>query len=324
VFVKTLHSISELAGLPGPIFLAIGVFDGVHRGHQTVISTSAGHARTAKGTPVVVTFDPHPMKVLRPDDAPHLLTATQHKIKLIRNLAVRHLLVIKFDEAFAATAPEDFVQQLVTHSKPLREICVGHEWSFGKGRRGNLALLRKLGAQFDFEVVGIPAVTLRNGELVSSTAIRHAVEAGDLVRAAEMLGREYTILGSVVRGDDLGKKIGFPTANLSAHSEQFPPNGVYFAEAMLDGNRYPGVVNLGYRPTVSSGRSERVLEIHLFDFNRDIYGQDIEVRFIRYLRPERKFANLDALVRQIELDVHQARKLSGLPNVPVRFSGELA
>src|SRR5207237_10341870 len=140
--MEILHSISELAGLPGSLFLAIGVFDGVHLGHQAVISTSAEHDRSAKGTPVVVTFDPHPMKVLRPNDAPHLLTATQHKIKLIRNLGVRHLLVLKFDKAFAATAPEDFVQQLVTHSKPLREICVGHDWSVGKGRRATLSLLR--------------------------------------------------------------------------------------------------------------------------------------------------------------------------------------
>jgi riboflavin kinase/FMN adenylyltransferase len=307
--MEILRSIPELAHLPGPLFLAIGVFDGVHRGHQAVISTSAEHAQSENGTPVVVTFDPHPMKVLRPTDAPHLLTATKHKITLIRALGVRHLLVIKFDQAFAATAPEDFVQQLVTHSKPLREICVGHEWSFGKGRRGNLALLRKLGAQFDFEVVGIPAVTLGNGELVSSTAIRHAIEAGDFAKAAEMLGREYTILGTVVRGEHLGKKIGFPTANLSAHSEQFPPNGVYFAQAVLAGTVYPGVVNLGYRPTVSSGKSERVLEIYLLDFDQEIYGKDVEVRFVRYLRPEQKFENLDALAKQIELDVQQARKL---------------
>jgi len=307
--MEILKSISELANLRGPIFLAIGVFDGVHRGHQAVISTSAEHARSANGTPVVVTFDPHPMKILRPTEAPHLLTATQHKIKLIRNLGVQHLLVIKFDKAFAATAPEDFVQQLVTHSKPLREICVGHEWSFGKGRRGNLPLLRTLGTQFDFDVVGIPAVKLGNGELVSSTAIRHAIEAGDLVKAAEMLGRDYTILGTVVRGENLGKKIGFPTANLSAHSEQFPPNGVYFAQAKLNENIYPGVVNLGYRPTVSSDKAERVLEIYLLDFHHDIYGKDVEVRFACYLRPEQKFENLDALVRQIELDVQQARKL---------------
>jgi riboflavin kinase/FMN adenylyltransferase len=238
-----------------------------------------------------------------------LLTATQHKIKLIRDLGVQHLLVIKFDKAFAATAPEDFVQQLVTHSKPLREICVGHEWSFGKGRRGNLALLRKLGMQSNFEVVGIPAVTLGNGKPVSSTAIRNAIEAGNLARAAEMLGREYTILGTVVHGDDLGKRIGFPTANLSAHSEQFPPNGVYYAQAILDGVIYPGAVNLGYRPTVSTGKSERVLEIHLLDFDQDIYGKDLEVRFVRYLRPEQKFESVEGLVRQIRLDVQQVRKL---------------
>ena len=308
--MEILRSISQLGKLRGPIFLAIGVFDGVHLGHQAVISTSAQHAQAANGTPVVVTFDPHPEKVLRPEKAPHLLTARQHKISLIRALGVRHLLIIAFDKQFAATEPEDFVYELVTHSKPLREICVGHEWSFGKNRRGTLELLGKLGARWNFDVVGIQAVTLRNGEIVSSTAIRQAIDAGDLAKAAQMLGRDYTILGTVVRGDDLGKKLGFPTANLSAHSEQFPPNGVYFAEAILEGKTYPGVVNLGYRTTVSSERSERVLEIHLFDFERDIYGENLEVRFIRYLRPEKRFENVDALVHQIERDVQQARELS--------------
>jgi len=307
--METLRSIPELSKLPGPIFLAIGVFDGVHRGHQTVISTSAEHAKAANGTPVVVTFDPHPEKILRPETAPHLLTATPHKIALIRNLGVAHLLIITFDKQFAATEPEDFVRQLAQHSKPLREICVGHKWSFGKNRRGNLELLKKLGAQFNFNVVGIPPVTV-NGEIVSSTTIRQAVEAGDLRKAAKMLGREYTILGTVVRGDDLGKRIGFPTANLSAHNEQFPPNGVYFAEAKLNEVRNPGLVNLGYRPTVSSSKTERVLEIYLLDFDRDIYGKDLEVRFISYLRAEKKFANVDALVHQIERDVQQARELS--------------
>jgi riboflavin kinase/FMN adenylyltransferase len=306
--MEILRSIPELERLRGPLFLAIGVFDGVHRGHQAVISTSADHAAASNGTPVVVTFDPHPEKVLRPQAAPHLLSATQHKIALIRALGVEHLLIITFDKQFAATEPEDFVQKLVIHSKPLREICVGHEWSFGKNRRGNLDLLKKLGAKFNFDVVGIPPVKI-NGAVASSTAIRQAIEKGDLAKAAEMLGREYTILGTVTRGDNLGKKIGFPTANLSAHSEQFPPNGVYVAEARIDGELYRGVINLGIRPTVSSGKSERVLEIHLFDFNRDIYGHEVEVRFLKFLRPEKKFANLDALVQQIRRDVEQARQL---------------
>jgi riboflavin kinase/FMN adenylyltransferase len=308
--MEILRSIPELSPLPGPLLLAIGVFDGVHRGHQAVISTSAQHAQTADGTPVVVTFDPHPEKVLRPASAPHLLTATQHKISLIRDLGVGHLLIIKFDKQFAVTPPEKFVEQLVTHSKPLREICVGHEWSFGKDRRGNLDLLKKLGAESGFEVVGVPPVKA-NGEVISSTAIRDAVQRGDFTKAKLMLGRDYTILGTVMRGDDLGKKIGFPTANLSAHSEQFPPDGVYFAEAWLEDVKYDGVVNLGCRPTVSRDKSNRVLEIHLFDFSRDIYGQDLEIRFVRYLRPEKKFDSIDALKDQISADVRQARTLCG-------------
>lgn len=304
--MEVLRSISELSRLRGPIFTAIGVFDGVHLGHQAVISTSAAHAREAGGTPVVVTFDPHPAKVLRPEKAPHLLTATQHKIALIRELDVAHLLVVQFDRAFAETPPEEFVRQLVQHAKPLREICVGHEWSFGRKRAGNLALLQKLGAENQFNVVGIKPVAV-NGTVVSSTAIREAVEKGELARAAEMLGREYTILGTVKKGAQLGRTLGFPTANLSAHSEQFPPNGVYAAEATLNGAVLRGVVNLGYRPTIDQAKPERLLELHLFDLNRDIYGQDVEVRFLRYLRAEQKFGSLDDLKAQIARDVEAAR-----------------
>ena len=306
--MKTLHSISDLSSLPGPLFLAIGVFDGVHRGHQAVISTSARHAHAADGTPVVVTFDPHPAKVLRPNDAPHLLTAKQHKINLIRSLGVAHLLVVEFNKKFASTPPEEFVGHLVKHSKPLREICVGHEWSFGRNRAGNLALLKKLGADCHFDVIGIPPVMV-DAHVVSSTAIRNAVQEGDFDTAEKMLGRPYSIVGTVVGGDQLGKKLGFPTANLSAHSEQFPPNGVYFAEAWLDGVLYHGVVNLGVRPTVAKGEPQRTLEIHLLDFHQDIYGQEVEVRFLQYLRPEKKFPNVDALIRQIEMDVQRAKKL---------------
>ena len=218
--MQILRSISELSDIPGPIFAAIGVFDGVHLGHQAVISTSARHAKEAGGTPVVITFDPHPTKVLRPQDAPHLLTATQHKIALIRDLGVGHLLVVHFDREFAATPPEAFVRQLLEHSKPLREICVGHEWSFGKNRAGNLALLQNLGAEHGFDVVGIKPVAV-NGTVVSSTAIRAAVEEGNFAKAAEMLGRDYTILGTVKKGAQLGRKLGFPTANHSRGRESW-------------------------------------------------------------------------------------------------------
>lgn len=186
---------------------------------------------------------------------------------------------------------------------------MGHEWSFGKGRAGNLALLKELGAALDYNVVGVQAVSV-NDEVVSSTAIRRAVAAGDLTRAAAMLGREYTILGTVTAGEKLGRKLGFPTANVSAHSEQFPPNGVYVAEARVAGRLHRGVANLGYRPTVSAAKTERLLELHLFDFDQDIYGAEIEIRFLRYIRPEQKFDSVEALAAQIAGDVKKARELS--------------
>lgn len=305
--MRVLRSIPELAQIPGPVFLAIGVFDGVHLGHQAVISTSARHAAEAGGTAVVVTFDPHPAKVLRPTESKRLLTATDHKIALIRDLGVSYLLVLKFDREFAATSPDEFVRQLAAAAHPLQEICVGQEWSFGKNRAGNLGLLKTLGAELHFGVVGVESV-MHEGRVVSSTAIRQAVESGDLPLAAQMLGREYTVLGTVESGQQLGRSLGFPTANLSAHSEQFPPNGVYAAEANLEGKKLRGVINLGVRPTVQGGVATRLLELHLFDFDRDIYGRDVEVRFLRYLRPEQKFENLAALREQIARDVTAAQQ----------------
>ncbi|MBA2435383.1 MAG: bifunctional riboflavin kinase/FAD synthetase [Chthoniobacterales bacterium] len=305
--MRILRSIPDLAQVPGPVFLAIGVFDGVHRGHQAVISTAARHAQAAGGTAVVVTFDPHPAKILRPQESPRLLTATQHKIELIRALGVSHLLVLRFDRELASTAPADFVMQLVAAAKPLREICVGQEWSFGKNRAGNLALLKELGAQLDFNVVGVEPVTAE-GTMVSSTAVRRAVETGDFETAARMLGRDYSILGTVEEGKHLGRSLGFPTANLSAHSEQFPPNGVYAAEGLIEGKTMRGVVNLGVRPTIESQKPQRVLEFHVFDLDENLYGKEIELHFRQCLRPEQKFENLTALREQIARDVAEARR----------------
>ncbi|MBV9009182.1 MAG: bifunctional riboflavin kinase/FAD synthetase [Verrucomicrobia bacterium] len=306
--MEVLYRIADLARLEGPIFLAIGVFDGVHLGHQAVISTSARHAHAADGTPVVLTFDPHPAKVLRPEKAPHLLTSTPHKLALITKLGVEHLLVVKFDREFGETAPDDFVAQLAGSAKPLREICVGHEWSFGRNRAGNLALLHHLGTRHEFNVVGIPPVKV-HGAVVSSTAIRARIERGDFPGAGAMLGRDYTILGTVIEGDKLGRQLGFPTANLSAHNEQFPPDGVYFVEAWLSGILHHGLVNIGVRPTVAARNGQRLIELHLLDFRRDIYGQDVEVRFVKFLRPEKKFGTVEALAQQIAADVQTARAL---------------
>ena len=293
--------------MPGPVFLAIGVFDGLHRGHRAVIERALADAREAGGSTVVVTFDPHPVRVLRPEKSPRLLTSTPHKLRLIRALGVRHILVIPFDTAFAATPPDTFIRQLAAAAKPLREICVGHQWSFGKGRAGNLEMLARLGAEMGFEEVGVPAVEV-DGRIVSSTLIRQAVEAGDLADAARLLGRDFTILGTVVEGMHLGRKLGFPTANLSAHNEQFPPNGVYAVDVLRNGDAVRrGVANIGVRPTIAEAGGGRLLEVHIFDFDETIYGADLEIVFRRFLRPEQKFPSLAALREQIARDVEAAK-----------------
>ncbi len=303
-----LRAIGDLREVPGPLYLAIGVFDGVHLGHQAVIRRAVDDARRDGGSAVAVTFDPHPVRILRPEQAPRLLTSTAHKLHLIRGLGVTHQLVIHFDQAFAATPPEDFIRALAAAAQPLREICVGFEWSFGKDRAGNLALIERMGAELGFAEVGIPAVEM-DGEIVSSTLIRRAVEAGELRRAARFLGREFTILGTVIEGDRLGRTLGFPTANLSAHNEQYPPNGVYAVEVRRGDQTLHGVVNIGVRPTIRNASGERLLEVHLFDFAEEIYGEDLEICFRSFLRAEQKFPNLEALRAQITRDATEAREL---------------
>jgi len=303
-----LRAIPDLATVPGPVYLAIGVFDGIHLGHRSVLLRALADARAGGGHVVAVTFDPHPAKVLRPARAPRLITASAHKLRLIEALGIDTVLVIPFTAQFADTPAEDFVLELHAACHPLREICVGHEWCFGRGRLGNLEMLRRMGDSLGFDEVGVPAVLI-DGKIVSSTAIRAAVHAGDLARAARLLGREYSILGTVTRGDQIGRSLGFPTANLSAHNEQFPPNGVYAVTALWHNRPLKGVVNLGIRPSIGSATGDRLLELHLFDFDQEIYGEDIEVTFHSRLRPEQKFESLEALKAQIALDVADARRV---------------
>ncbi len=306
--MNIIRSISDLSCVPGPAYLAVGVFDGVHLGHQSVVRRAMDDAkRESGGHAVAVTFDPHPMKVLRPDAAPRLLTSSPHKLKVLAELGVGHTLVIPFDLEFSRTPPEVFIESLATACRPLREICVGYDWSFGKGRAGNVDLLTRLGRAQNFVCVGLPPVVAADGAQISSTLVRAAVEAGELPRAAELLGREYTILGTVIEGRKLGRTLGFPTANLAAHNEQFPPNGVYAARAKIAGVERSGVLNLGVRPTVEGGPAERLLELHVFDFEGDLYGTEIEVAFHAFLRSEQRFANLDALKSQIAADCDAAR-----------------
>lgn len=311
--MRLLRSIEELVSVERPLHVAIGVFDGVHSGHRAVIEAAQQSARLG-GTEeaCVVTFDPHPARVLAPDSAPRLLTSTRHKLLLLRELGIETVAVIDFDRDFAETPAEDFVRQLHRHSRHLRQICVGEDWRFGRGGVGNVALLDRLGRELGFSVNGVPTVIV-DGMAASSTRIREAVAGGDFEIAARLLGRPYSVLGTVIEGRKLGRELGFPTANLTVHSEQLPPSGVYAVQ--VTGDRIPtptstphhGVANLGYRPSVEGGTARRLLEVHLLDWSGDLYGQDLEVRFVEFLRPEKRFEGLEALKTQISLDADQAR-----------------
>jgi riboflavin kinase/FMN adenylyltransferase len=272
-----------------------------------VLQSALDSAKPGGGTAVALTFDPHPSKILRPENAARLLTSTRHKLRLIGEFGIPATLVIPFDRKFADVEAEDFLRQLASAARHLVRICVGAGWRFGYERRGDAGLLRRLGPGLGFETTEVEPV-MSGGIVVSSTLIRQSVESGDLEAIRRFLGRNYAVLGTVVKGDGLGKRLGFPTANLAAHNEQFPPDGVYAVRVRLDSQVVPGVANIGTRPTVKAG-GERLLEVHLIDFSRDLYGLDIEAEFVRFLRPEQKFPDLDALRAQISLDVQSSRAL---------------
>jgi riboflavin kinase/FMN adenylyltransferase len=300
--MEVVHDLASLSLLRGPVYLAIGIFDGVHRGHQALIEEAQADAKKSGGTAVVMTFEPHPMMFFQRGEPPLRLSNPPHKELLLERQGVTHLAVLPFEAGRAGQTAEEFVSDLRAACRPLGGIVVGADWKFGKGRTGDVALLQKLGG---FEVDGIPAVTI-DGEVISSTAIRLAVKSGDLAFAEKALGRPYAVFGQVVRGSGKGHQIGFPTANIDTAGYQLPPDGVYAVRVILGDKSFDGIANLGFRPTVSQGH-QRVLEVHLFDFGGDLYGMDVEVEFLRFLRGEKKFASVDELRDQIARDIAAVR-----------------
>lgn len=303
--MEVLRTTKALHSLRGPVFLAIGIFDGIHRGHQALLAEAQADARREGGTAAVLTFEPHPMMFFQ-HAAPPCLSSPHHKELLLQRLGLTHLAVLPFDAARAAQTPEEFVAELVEACHPLGGICVGEDWRFGRGRTGDVTLLREMGRGEGFAVDAIPAVRLE-GNVISSTGIRLAVARGDLKFAEAALGRPYAILGPVLHGRQLGRTLGFPTANIDTDGFQLPPDGVYAVRVTVDKKTHRGVVNLGTRPTVP-GDSSRMLEVHILEFAQEIYGKELEVEFLRYLRPEKKFASMEELRVQIERDVMAVRE----------------
>lgn len=293
--------------------LTIGAYDGVHLGHQAVIrNTQASAARYGART-AVVTFEPHPAYVLRPESAPRLLTDLEQKLDLLEACGVDTVVVVPFDEARASETAEEFVSEVIVDCLQARSVVVGRDFHFGKGRRGNVELLTTLGRRHGFEVEGIDLLSRAESvvESVSSTAIRKAVADGDVVEAARLLGRHHEIRGPVVVGDQRGRTIGFPTANVAVPKHMaLPADAVYAAWYVRpDGSIWPAAVNIGKRPTFYQDAEHSLIEAHLIGFKGDLYGELGRVQLVELLRFEQRFDGIEALAAQLQRDVARADDL---------------
>ena len=305
--MKIFRNIEDISEPFKNACVTIGNFDGVHHGHQQLFATVGQKARAIHGTSVVITFDPHPLQVLLPGGI-KLISTCQQKEELIEQSGIDVLLIIPFTKEFAKTTADTFVADLLVKRLGVKELVVGYDYAFGKGRSGNIDFLKEQGRLFNFPVAVVDACYL-GGQLVSSTKIRELVKEGKMVAAGELLGRFYQIRGTVRVGKQRGGKvIGFPTANLKFNEEDLvPKHGVYVTQVFCEGRHYGGILNIGYNPTF--GEEQLVAETHIFDFNQDIYGKPIKVNLLKFLRSEKKFSGAQELAKQICKDVLLAKKI---------------
>ncbi|MDQ6726988.1 MAG: bifunctional riboflavin kinase/FAD synthetase [Actinomycetota bacterium] len=297
---------------PAGTAVTIGAYDGLHRGHQYVIGRLRGMAAAAGLDSVVLTFDRHPAAVVRPDSAPLLLTDLEQKVELLASTGIDHTVVLHFDEARSQEEPEDFVRDVLVSALRARIVVVGEDFHFGRRRRGNVALLADMGASLGFEVVHLPLMPVADGAPpMSSTAIRRLLETGDVAGAAAQLGRPHQVRGPVEQGDQRGRELGYPTANVAVPADiLLPAAGVYAGWYVHpDGSHHAAAISVGRRPMFHGAGSPVVLEAYLLDFSGDLYGQRGAVAFVRHLRDEERFESVDALVEQMGRDVDATRSV---------------
>ncbi|HLX36486.1 MAG TPA: bifunctional riboflavin kinase/FAD synthetase [Candidatus Binataceae bacterium] len=303
--MQIIRELNRLAHHAYPV-VALGNFDGVHLGHRAILKAAMDRARAAGGTAFALTFDPLPAKLLFPERAPKLILHPEDKLELLRISGIDGVIVINFTHEFSLIEPLDFVRDTLVGRIGAREVVVGHSVNFGHKRAGNASVMVELGREFGFDTTVVGPVK-QGGIEVSSTKIRELISAGDLRMAAKLLGRYHFLRGPVVRGRERGRTIGFPTANLHSETEFVPPDGVYATRVILDDGHYPSITNIGMRPTFNE--TERSIEAHIFDFNRDLYGQRIRLEVIERIRGEKKFASADELRQQIARDLSRVHEI---------------
>ncbi len=287
--------------------ITIGNFDGIHRGHQELINTAKKRAKELQGETIVITFKPHPVKVLCPDCNLKLITPHAEKMEILDKLGVDYTVVIPFSREFASTTAKEFIEKYLIDIFNVKWLVVGYDYHFGKNKEGNIELLRQYGEKYGFGIDVVSEIVVE-GFVVSSTAIRKIIKEGRVSFAAKLLGRPYEIKGPVLRGRDRGGKLlGFPTANIDTGDHVIPKEGVYAVRVTVDDKIYKGAANIGYNPTF--GNKELSLEVHILDFNRNIYGKEISVRFERYIREEKKFSGIEELIEQIKRDIETIKEI---------------
>ena len=305
------YGIEDLEGVLSGTCLAIGNFDGVHMGHRKLLSRARERAKALGLTCLAMTFEPHPRRVLRGKNDPPRLTILDVKLEILSSLGIEACLVYPFTRVLAAMEPEDFVRQCLVEKLAMRELIIGHDWAFGKGRRGGHETLTALGAAMGFAVERIGPVLIE-GAVVSSTRIRDMLLAGDVWDAKPLLGRFHMVRGQVIHGANRGGRLlGFPTANLSAPDQLLPRTGVYAVWVSQGDACWPGVANIGLNPTF--GDDHLSVEAHILDFSRDLYGQTVDLHFVQRLRAEKKFSGIEELKSRIAEDVALARRILAAP-----------
>ena len=299
---------SELQQITTPLpnaVLTIGNFDGIHLGHRNLFERVQERARSRKGTSVVVTFNPHPVRVLKPSKAPRQIVSDDFKVELIFGYGIEVVVSIPFTKEFSQTPAETFVRDILVKRIGMKEIVVGYDYSFGKKREGNIHLLKKMGEELDFRVYVHPPVTI-GSHLVSSTRIRELISSGAMEEAKLLLGRPFSLSGTVIAGKGIGRSLlGFPTANLNPKENLIPQRGVYVVRAETPFGTYFGVTNVGFNPTFAG--KHIVIESYLFDFDENLYNKPIKIFFLKRIRGERAFPGPEALKSQIEKDIEQAK-----------------
>jgi len=287
--------------------MAIGVFDGVHRAHKAIIKKTVNIAKQLNGTSIILTFNPHPAKILGASANPLLLTSLDHRLRLIAQLEPDICLVLKFNKIFAKMRAEDFTRNILKKKLGAAWIIVGEKFNFGKNKNGDIDQLIKQGQKLGYKV-SVTSSQIAKGKIISSSLIRALVRQGKLKEASLMLGRAFSILGTVEKGDRRGKKLGFPTANIDPHQEVLPPGGVYSVRVKAGKTWHGGVLNIGIRPTFSRQKKRPVVEVHIFNFRRNIYRHNIEVEFFKKIRNEKRFRSPDLLKKQVILDKIMAKR----------------